>query len=213
MVDSLSAAKAQKAAANEVPPAPVGGQRQQVQQAVTQSTGAGAAANAVADRSLIDTARNKDLAKVSLDSARATRMSFAPATASRSAVREEFSMTGREPGSGVVGCYRFLADSALSSFSLPERFALDRLRADTSQHVVRLVAGDGKVGGQIAGSRWEQITPTELTVRFATTTDKPQTIAVRLMNSSALESRATAALERADLRSRALPAIRIDCRP
>jgi len=124
---------------------------------------AGASANA------IDTTLKKSLAKVAeLDSIRVeqrqARARSAPAFASQN--------SAFVPG---PTCFQFAERPASG---LPQRFALGTLVGDSTQRIVRAVNETGRLDSVLAGSSWTRVTPTEITVRFASN-DRLVTLPVR----------------------------------
>jgi hypothetical protein len=69
---------------------------------------------------------------------------------------------------GFAGCYRVTSDSLIRA-GIPQRFALQvaKLDRDTAQHIVRLVAPDGRVDSVLAGGTWREVSPGVANVRFA----------------------------------------------
>jgi len=124
---------------------------------------AGAAANSV------DASVKKTLAKAAeVDSVRSNRVELRRAAPAFAAARNSV------VGSGMT-CFQFMEPQASG---VPQRFALQALAQDTSQRIVRAVDENGRLDTVITGSSWTRMTPTEITVSFASNRE-PVTLPIR----------------------------------
>jgi hypothetical protein len=116
----------------------------------------------VAAATSLDTSAKKLLAKAAeIDSARsdqAQRQVFSRSLASMS-----------DAANSNLACFQF-AESPPQG--VPQRFALVQ---DTSRRIVRAVSENGRLDTIIPGSSWTRLTPTEVSVRFASN-NQPVTI-------------------------------------
>ena len=164
-----------------------------------------------------DTARSR-LAKTFFDSAAAANRAAAGAAASaprrlgqekatvqlRDVITTSSVQLSEPPG----GCFQITRDSSVKLGSLPERFALVQVRADTVQNLVRAVTADGRPDSLIAGASWTQLSPSVINVRFGPAVRAPS-LAMRFDAGSALGS----ANESGDGSARTFAVTRASCRP
>jgi hypothetical protein len=121
-----------------------------------------------ATANLLDTSFKKTLVKAAeIDSVRRGQEQFRRAPAFAAARSSNMALT--------TTCFQFVEPQASG---VPQRFALQALAQDTSQRVVRAIDENGRIDTVITGSNWTRLTPTEVTVRFASN-DQPVIVAVR----------------------------------
>ena len=123
------------------------------------------------------------LAKANVDTTQlSTRAAASAASATGFAARRLQRAEGidfaRQSSQIFVGCYRLTTDSTFKDGSVPRRFALAPLRADTAENVVRAVTPDGRMGDEIVGSRWTQISTSTIELQFPAR-DKLQPVTIR----------------------------------
>ena len=106
-----------------------------------------------------------------------------------------------DAASSNLACFQF-AESPPRG--VPQRFALVQ---DTSQRIVRAVSENGRLDTVIKGSTWTRVTPTEVSVRFASN-DRPVTVPFRDPTFNSL------ARTRQEAARRAGPSVsRLPCQP
>jgi hypothetical protein len=123
------------------------------------------------------------LAKANVDTTQlSTRAAASAASATGFAARRLQRAEGidfaRQSSQVFVGCYQVTTDSTFKDGSLPRRFALASLRADTAENVIRAATPDGHMGDEIVGSHWTQISTSTIELQFPVR-DKLQLVTIR----------------------------------